>query len=229
MSGSFYLSLSKYLGSGWLYQKTKATLWSPTSGDLSDSTVKSPLNNTRKKLQRPKVVKIPNVAFWKWHFSPDDLGLQQSLCNTNSSLGIFMSKYQRTNFLNSDWRINQTILVTSFWLFSRSKFGWNQLEVVNVYFSKDFLLHLNRATTHFPTWNKPANHFGIGTILCFFRPWILGGSKNRSNGICLISRLSLSERLNRLGTSVSLSPSTHGRHSSRSVNAEYFLQNFSQG
>ena len=33
-------------------------------------------------------------------FSPDDsLGLQQSLCNLNSSLGISMSKYQRKNLL----------------------------------------------------------------------------------------------------------------------------------
>ena len=62
-----------------LYQKTKATLWSPTSRDLSDSTVGSPLNSTRKKLQRLKLKKS-QMAPWKWHFSPHDfLGLQQSL------------------------------------------------------------------------------------------------------------------------------------------------------
>ena len=60
-----------YLGSGWLYQKTKGTLWSPTSRDLSDSTVESPLNSIRKKLQRPKVLKIPNgilkmALFTRW-------------------------------------------------------------------------------------------------------------------------------------------------------------------
>ena len=95
----FLFGRSKYLGPDWLYQKTKGTLWSPTSRDLSDSTTGSPLNSTRKKLQRPKLKKS-QTAPWKWHFSPHDfLGLQQSLCNINFSFGILMSKYQRKNLL----------------------------------------------------------------------------------------------------------------------------------
>ena len=53
----FQFGRTKYLGSGWLYQKSKATLWSLTSRELSDSTTGSPLNSTRKKLQRPKLKK----------------------------------------------------------------------------------------------------------------------------------------------------------------------------
>ena len=110
----FYLGLSKYLGSGWLYQKTKGTLWSPTSRDLYDSTVESHLTWTRKKLQRPKLKKS-QTAPWKWHFSSDDfLGLQQSLCNINFSFGIFMSKYQRKNFLKCTTVMAQSIKVVDF-------------------------------------------------------------------------------------------------------------------
>ena len=48
------------------------------------------------KSSREQSWKKSQTASWKWHFSPDDsLGLQQSLCNINSSLGIFMSKYQK--------------------------------------------------------------------------------------------------------------------------------------
>ena len=83
-SKSFYLGRSKCLGSGWLYEKTKGTLWSPTSQDLSDSIVESPLFSIKKKLQRPKVVKILNGILK--NFSLDDfLGSQQSLGNIKSS------------------------------------------------------------------------------------------------------------------------------------------------
>ena len=51
---------SKCLGSGWLYQKTKGTLSSPTSLELSDSTVESPLKQYQKKVTETKVVNIAN-------------------------------------------------------------------------------------------------------------------------------------------------------------------------
>ena len=111
---TFYYGRSKYLGSGWLYQKTKGTFWSPTSRDLSDSTVEPNLTGPRKKLQRPKLKKS-QTAPWKWHFSPDDfLGLQQSLCNINFSFGIFMSKYQRKNLLKCTTVIAESIKVVDF-------------------------------------------------------------------------------------------------------------------
>ena len=94
----------------WLvvHQKTKATLSSPTSRDLSDSTVRSPLNSTRKKLQRPKLWKS-QTASWKWRFSPDDfLGLQQSLCNITFLLGIFISKIERKKYHGdgiTNWKV----------------------------------------------------------------------------------------------------------------------------
>ena len=125
-SGPFNSVGRKYLGSGWLYQKTKGTLWSPTSRDLSDSTTGSSLtNSTRKKLQRPKLKKS-QTSPWKGHFSLDDfLGLQQSLCNITFSLGIFMSKYQRENLLKCTTVITESkwsILMASFWQqFSHSK------------------------------------------------------------------------------------------------------------
>ena len=111
---TFYFGRSKYLGSGWLYQKTKGTLWTPTSRDLSDSTVGSPLNSARKKLQRPKLKKS-QTAPWKWHFSPHDfLGLQQSLCNINFSFGIFMREYQRKNLLKSTTVIAESVKQVDF-------------------------------------------------------------------------------------------------------------------
>ena len=109
-----YLGRSKYLGSGWLYRKSKGTLRSPTSRDLSDSTVGSPLNSTRKKLQRPKLKKS-QTAPWKWYFSPHDfLGLQQSLCNINFSFGIFMREYQSKNLLKCTMAIAESVKVVDF-------------------------------------------------------------------------------------------------------------------
>ena len=122
---TFYFGRSKYLGSGWLYQKIKGTLWSPTSRDFSDSSTGSPLNSTRKKLQRPKLKKS-QTAPWKWHFSPHDfLGLQQSLCIINFSFGIFMSKYQRKNLLKCTTVIAESIKVVDFdGLFLTAIFTW---------------------------------------------------------------------------------------------------------
>ena len=62
-----------------------------------------------KKFQRSKLKKSQTTS-WKWHFSPDDsLGLQQSLYNINSSLGIFMSKYQRKNLLKCTTAIAESV------------------------------------------------------------------------------------------------------------------------
>ena len=47
--------------------------------------------------------------------SPDDfLGLQQSLCNINSSFGIFMSKYQRKKLLKCTKVIAESIKQVDF-------------------------------------------------------------------------------------------------------------------
>ena len=64
----------------------------------------------QKKVTEANVEKIPNGTL-KMAFSPHDfLGLQQSLCNINYSLGIFMSKYQRKNLL----KCTTAILMASF-------------------------------------------------------------------------------------------------------------------
>ena len=162
---TFYFGRSKYLGSCWLYQKTKGTLWSPTSRDLSDSTTGSPLNSTRKKLQRPKLKKS-QMAPWKWRFSPHDfLGWQQSLCNINFSFGLFMSEYQRKNLLKCTTAIaesNREILMASFWqqfLHSKRNFwlkptipekfyifwGWDEPKILQL--SLTVLIHERNAFT----------------------------------------------------------------------------------
>ena len=166
----FYLGLSKYLGSGWLYQKSKDTLWSPTSRDLSDATVESPLNSARKKLQRPKLKKSQTVP-WKWHFSPHDfLGLQQSLCNINFSFGIFISKYQRKNLLKCTTVIAESIKVVDFWwpLFWHFRtvnviFVWNQL------YQKNFTSFGNKMSKKFCNylwrfWYTKRNAFAWSAI-----------------------------------------------------------------
>ena len=49
----FMRSVEMFRHSSWLfYQKSKGTLWSPTSWDLSGSTVECHLNSTKKKVQR---------------------------------------------------------------------------------------------------------------------------------------------------------------------------------
>ena len=72
-------------------------------------------NWTQKKVTETKVEKKSQMAPWKWHFSPlDFLGLQQSLCNINSSFGIFMSKYQSKNLLKCTTVIAESIKVVDF-------------------------------------------------------------------------------------------------------------------
>ena len=160
----FYLGMSKYLGSGWLYQKTKGTLWSQTSRDLSDSTVGSPLHKQyQKKVTETKVEKS-QTAPWKWHFSPHDfLGLQQSLLNINCSLGIFLSKYQGKNLLKSTTVIAESVKQVDFDGFRTVNviFGWNQLHQKNFTFFGNEISEKFCNYISFDGFDTPKKHFRL--------------------------------------------------------------------
>ena len=174
-----YLRRSKYLGSGWLYQKTKGTLWSPTSRDLSDSTVGSPLNSTRKKVTETKVEKIPKRHPENGIFHPMISWVYNNHCVILILHSVFLwANIKEKNLLQNvpQWLQNQSkwsILMASFWQqFSHNKhdfwlkqtipekfyifWGWDEQKFLQL--SLTVLIHERNALT----WS--ANFFALNFI-----------------------------------------------------------------
>ena len=66
-------------------------------------------NWTQKKVTETKDQKILDRTLKMAFFTHDILGLQQSLCNINSSFGIFISKYQRKKLLKCTTAIAESV------------------------------------------------------------------------------------------------------------------------